>query len=333
MYDTLRPELLTATEAQRKAMERDPVTVVQWDLFRANQLPYLEVRRPFMLGVLGGGASAGAPDYRPTLAHFFMRVAHDRGLLRRVYTQNIDGLDFKTGTPADKIIPVHGSLGRVECEGCGAPYDSAAFCAAVRANVRDIYGIDSAAPAQSTPVPCPACGRPLVKPATVLYGRSIPSAFWEAKPRDLQGLDLLIVAGTALQVGPANSVAFDAAPGTRRLLVNKEKVGDFGQRESDLFAQGECDASLMMLAKECGWLEDLQGYEAQMSEQSRASPFQRPCTNSEGTPENPHRETEPSNGREEMSEAQPLHQCHADAQRAVGVRFLPVSAKTLCGCA
>jgi len=27
----------------------------------------------------------------------------------------------------------------------------------------------------------------------------------------------------------------------------------------------------MMLAKKCGWLEDLQGYEAQMSEQSRAS--------------------------------------------------------------
>ena len=42
MYDTLRPELLSATPAQRAAMARDPVTVVTWDLFRVNPLPYLE---------------------------------------------------------------------------------------------------------------------------------------------------------------------------------------------------------------------------------------------------------------------------------------------------
>lgn len=99
MYDTLRPELLTATAAERRAMQMDPTTVVSWDLFRRNQLPYLELRRPFMLGVLGS-SHAFAPTYRPTLAHFFMRVCEDQGLLRRVWTQNIDGLDFKTGVRA-----------------------------------------------------------------------------------------------------------------------------------------------------------------------------------------------------------------------------------------
>ena len=43
MYDTLRPDLLTATPDQREAMSNDPTTVVCWDLFKENQLCYLEV--------------------------------------------------------------------------------------------------------------------------------------------------------------------------------------------------------------------------------------------------------------------------------------------------
>ena len=50
MYDTLRPELITATARQRRAMEEDPVAVVQKSMFMANAFPYLEVRRPFILG-------------------------------------------------------------------------------------------------------------------------------------------------------------------------------------------------------------------------------------------------------------------------------------------
>lgn len=42
MYDTLRPELLTATDAQRRAMKSDPTTVVSYSLFKYNQLPYHE---------------------------------------------------------------------------------------------------------------------------------------------------------------------------------------------------------------------------------------------------------------------------------------------------
>jgi hypothetical protein len=53
-----------------------------------------------MLGVLGRDSSANTEVYSPTLAHFFMRVCHDKGLLRRVYTQNIDGLDYKIGAPS-----------------------------------------------------------------------------------------------------------------------------------------------------------------------------------------------------------------------------------------
>eukprot|EP00960_Hanusia_phi_P059728 764271-Hanusia_phi.AAC.5 len=205
MYDTLKPELLTASEAERRAMRADPTAVVSWEIFSRNQLPYLELRRPFMLGVLEKEDKSKSA-YKPTLGHFFFRVCHDKGLLGRLYTQNIDGLDYKTGIPNDKIVSVHGTLGRVECEGCKAPYPSEKFCSEVRQKIRDIYNIDPLAPKESTAIVCESCKRPLVKPATVLYGRNLPAEFWEKKDEDMRDLDVLIVAGTSLAVQPAASL-------------------------------------------------------------------------------------------------------------------------------
>ena len=59
---------------------------ISWDLFQHNQLPYLELLRPLILGGTG-------EQWRPTLTHYFVRVCADRGVLRRVYTENVDGLD------------------------------------------------------------------------------------------------------------------------------------------------------------------------------------------------------------------------------------------------
>ena len=67
LYETLRPELLTATPAQRQALADNPTGVVSWGLFRENTFPYLEVRRPFILGI-------AEQRWKPTVAHFFARV-------------------------------------------------------------------------------------------------------------------------------------------------------------------------------------------------------------------------------------------------------------------
>ena len=51
MHDTLRPELITATPSQRRLMQMDPTYVVSKEIFMENAFPYLEVRRPFILGI------------------------------------------------------------------------------------------------------------------------------------------------------------------------------------------------------------------------------------------------------------------------------------------
>ena len=45
MYETLKPELLTASRRVKKLMEEDPTYVVSWEIFRKSSLPYLEVRQ------------------------------------------------------------------------------------------------------------------------------------------------------------------------------------------------------------------------------------------------------------------------------------------------
>lgn len=39
-------------------------------------------------------------NYRPNYAHYFLRLLHDKGLLLRLYTQNIDGLERGEFSPA-----------------------------------------------------------------------------------------------------------------------------------------------------------------------------------------------------------------------------------------
>ena len=86
MYDTLKPELLTCSDKYKKLMSQDPTYVVSWEIFQKTSLPYLEVRRPFILGI---------NDITP------------KEKLTRVYSQNIDGKDDNVGLPTrqDLLLP------------------------------------------------------------------------------------------------------------------------------------------------------------------------------------------------------------------------------------
>lgn len=49
-------------------------------------------------------------SYLPTPTHHFLRLLHDKGLLLRVFTQNIDGLEQLAGLPQESVVPAHGSF-------------------------------------------------------------------------------------------------------------------------------------------------------------------------------------------------------------------------------
>lgn len=241
-------------------MQQDPTYVVERSMFLQNQFPYLEVRRPFILGT-------AESKWKATISHHFVDLLHKKtDKLRRLFTQNIDGLDYQLDLPDEKIVPVHGSIGKVVCEKCGHNERPADFCSRVKLNIKDIYGIDPLAPKESTNILCLKCKAPTVKPGTVLFGSSLPEEFFKRKAEDLPSADLVIISGTSLVVSPANSIASEAPSTALRLVVNNEAVGeDLGIRygrgvaeAKDLFAQGNCDDIFLRLIDLLGWRKDLE---------------------------------------------------------------------------
>jgi len=271
MYDTLRADLLTATPDQKKALMLDPTMVVNWELFKENQLPYLEVRRPFILG-------ACDKKWKSTLSHFFMKVMEDKKILKRVYTQNIDGLEQQTGIEEDKIVNVHGNISVIICEFCNKTCDPEQFRRAVETQVRNIYDpTDTKAPQESSNILCPNCSLPGVKPSTILYGRNLPRRFFQAAASDFpEKVDLLVVMGTSLSTYPACDLLHKVSKSTPRILFNRDLIGEnvgfsptYKEGARDIWAPGTCDESLLQFAAMLGWVDDLATYKDSMCEQSR----------------------------------------------------------------
>lgn len=257
LYDTIRPELLTATELEQAIIEDDPTVALDKGMFLRNPLPMLELKRDFILGTQ-------TKKWKATLAHRFVELLHTKlGKLTRLYTQNIDGLELQTSIPKEKIVNVHGSMGAAACELCEAEVDFDEFCDKISSNIKDITGRDENAPATSTPITCEACGNPTVKPTIVLFRGAMPQQFHRRVAEDLPECDLLIIMGTSLQVAPANSLVYRIPPTALRMVMNNEKVGRrlgivYGEESvRDVFAHGHSDETCLDLADQMGWLPDL----------------------------------------------------------------------------
>ena len=237
-------------------MTIDPTYVVERNIFLENAFPYLEVRRPFILGVRD-------KLWKPTIAHHFANLLHQKtNKLTRVYTQNIDGLTNAVNLPKEKIVSVHGTISQAGCESCGHEVDFHDFCNEVETKIKDIYSPENG-PKESTPIKCNACGRATVKPKTVLFGSSLPEEFFDKSSCDLPTTDLLIVAGTSLVVSPANSLVENVPLECERVIINNEPVGrelgiEYGwDSKRDFFAQGNCEDVFLDLIDELGWISDL----------------------------------------------------------------------------
>lgn len=160
-----------------------PQAVFEIDFFRRNPRPFYLLAKELFPGT-----------YAPTPTHHFIRLLHDKGLLLRCYTQNIDSLEAQAGLPYDKVIAAHGNFDSAHCIACKAKHE--------------VEYVRSAVMAQE-PCYC-ATGKKgckgLVKPAIVFFGESLPERFWKCVPGDFEQADLLIVLGTSLVVQPFASL-------------------------------------------------------------------------------------------------------------------------------
>lgn len=59
-----------------------------------------------------------AGTFKPTPAHYFIRLLQDRGMLLRCYTQNVDTLERQAGLSPDVLVEAHGSFADSSCIDC-----------------------------------------------------------------------------------------------------------------------------------------------------------------------------------------------------------------------
>lgn len=200
--------------------------------FRRNPLPFYALAHELYPG-----------RYRPTITHSFIKLLYDKGLLRKLFTQNIDCLEREAGVPAEKIIEAHGSFATQRCIECQTDFPDDKMRKAIAA--KDV----------------PRCRRKecdgLVKPDIVFFGEALPEKFHQNRTLPAEA-DLAIVMGTSLTVQPFASLPSFVKEGVPRILINLEKVGGLGSRADDVLLLGDCDTGVRKLADELGWREELE---------------------------------------------------------------------------
>jgi NAD-dependent deacetylase len=117
----------------------------------------------------------------PNDGHRALAELEERGWIRTVVTQNVDGLHQRAGSR--EVVEVHGSLREAECIHCG-----------VRVPMEDAVA--------SLPLPpCPECGE-VLKPGVVMFGELLPAAAIERSQELAAEAGFLLVVGSSLEVHP-----------------------------------------------------------------------------------------------------------------------------------
>ncbi|CAG5186140.1 uncharacterized protein ALTATR162_LOCUS11500 [Alternaria atra] len=209
-----------------------PEAVFDIDFFRKTPEPFYALAQELYPG-----------KFRPTITHSFISLLHQKGLLLKLFTQNIDCLEREAGVPGNKIIEAHGSFASQCCIDCKKSYPKDRMNEAIH-NRSVPHCVDS------------SCNG-LVKPEIVFFGEQLPSAFFDNRSLPAQA-DLCIVMGTSLSVQPFASLPQLCEDETPRLLINSERVGDMGQRTDDVLLLEDCDSGVRKLAEACGWLSELE---------------------------------------------------------------------------
>ncbi|XP_077567857.1 NAD-dependent protein deacetylase sirtuin-3, mitochondrial isoform X1 [Stigmatopora nigra] len=182
-------------------------------------------------------------SHRPNYVHYFIRMLHHKGLLLRVYTQNIDSLEKLCGIPDDKLVEAHGSFATASCHLCYTPYPAE----------------DAKRLIMNGSVPtCTFCTA-TVKPDVVFFGEDLPQKYF-LHTQDFPKADLLLIMGTSLQIEPFASLVNTVRSTVPRLLLNRHAVGPFQRnplRKADRMELGDLEDTVRQFAEMLGWNDDI----------------------------------------------------------------------------
>jgi NAD-dependent deacetylase len=143
-------------------------------------------------------------DAQPNPAHYSLATLEQLGYIHTIITQNIDHLHQCAGSR--NVLEVHGSLETMTCTSCYQTVKARNFIETYLNRAEMPY--------------CPKCGQ-ILKPDLVLMGEQLPAKTWLQAMQSCKGCDLMIVAGSSLEVLPVAGLPMRALEnGARLILIN-----------------------------------------------------------------------------------------------------------------
>ncbi len=152
---------------------------------------------------------------KPNPAHKMLAILEERGLLKAVITQNIDGLHHKAGSK--NVFEIHGHLRTGTCMKCGKKYKMEEIMKKLKEG--------------ELPPRCDDCKK-VIKPDVVLFGDSLPPKEYGKSLDTVRECDLMLVLGSSLVVTPASGLpAIAMGSGAKLVIMNKMSTGYDGEAE------------------------------------------------------------------------------------------------------
>jgi len=171
----------------------DPMEVASIYAFRRHPEVFYAWIRPLVRTLLTAEPSAG---------HLVLAELETGGWSRAIITQNIDGLHQRAG--ARVVLELHGHLREATCLSC--------YRVLAIGELLDDFLASGEVPR------CPVCGG-VMKPNVVLYGEQLPIDVVNAAMGHVRQADLMLVAGSSLEVVPASQLPLLVREHGGRLIV------------------------------------------------------------------------------------------------------------------
>ncbi len=187
-----------------------PETILSHSFFVQNKKEFFRFYRDKMLCL----------DAEPNAAHRKLAEMEEKGKLKAVITQNIDGLHQKAGSR--EVLELHGSIHRNYCQKCGKEYPAEFI-------------------QKAEDIPRCICSKGegkcngVIKPDVVLYEESLNTKTMQDSVQYISNAEALIIGGTSLAVYPAAGL-IDYFQGKYLVVINKSPTPR--DRYADLLVQG-----------------------------------------------------------------------------------------------
>lgn len=145
---------------------------------------------------------------QPNPAHSALADLEKAGCIHSIITQNIDILHQKAGSHS--VIETHGTMQTLTCTQCYHQVQSALYLLAF---------------VEKGEIPhCPKCAQ-ILKPDVILFGEQLPQAAWFNAQREARQCDLILVAGSSLEVLPVAGLPMQALDhGAHLIIINNSQT-------------------------------------------------------------------------------------------------------------